>query len=80
VNATNQPTSGPPQAYEIDYPKLRAAIQETMILQHEMLMARYRMREVRSSRLFHACLQHNRRCAQARLIDISQPHPSSTRP
>lgn len=34
------------QAYEIDYPKLRAAIQETMILHHEMLMSRYRMREV----------------------------------
>lgn len=34
------------QSYGIDYPKLRAAIQETMMLHHEMLMGRYRMREV----------------------------------
>ena len=39
------------QAYEIDYPKLRAAIQETLMLQHEMLMGRYRLREVSTNHI-----------------------------
>lgn len=35
------------KAYTLDYPKLRSAIQNSLVLQHELLTSRVRLREVR---------------------------------